>query len=236
MSFEIRIPARYNGPPQSGNGGYSCGTLAAFIEGPARARLHLPPPLDTALTVTIDTDGSVEMRDGETLVGSGGPCDYHLDVPAPPSLQAAERAMAGFPCYEDHAFPTCFVCGPGRPQHDGLDIFPGPVEGSDLLACPWTPAPDLLDDAGLVRAVILWSALDCPGYFAAMRGNLRAAVLGELEGEIIDRPRGGETLVVYSWPLGQDGRKSWGGAAIATAAGEVVASARSTWIELRDPV
>ena len=42
MSTQVTIPARYNGPPDSGNGGYSCGVLAAFIDGPARVRLHSP--------------------------------------------------------------------------------------------------------------------------------------------------------------------------------------------------
>ena len=44
----LSIPARFNGPPASGNGGYSCGVLAACVAGPARVRLHAPPPLDRA--------------------------------------------------------------------------------------------------------------------------------------------------------------------------------------------
>ena len=46
MMAVVSIPSRFNGPPLSGNGGYSCGVLAAFIDGPAQVRLHVPPPLD----------------------------------------------------------------------------------------------------------------------------------------------------------------------------------------------
>ena len=50
MDRSVIIPSRFNGPPDSGNGGYSCGVLAAFIDGPARVRLHVPPPLDKSAT------------------------------------------------------------------------------------------------------------------------------------------------------------------------------------------
>ena len=65
---QIQIPARFNGPPNSGNGGYSCGVLAAFIDGPSRVRLHVPLPLDRELRVVEAQDGRVEMYDGDTLV------------------------------------------------------------------------------------------------------------------------------------------------------------------------
>ena len=233
MHTEVKIPARYNGPPASGNGGYSCGVLAAFINGPARVRLHVPPPLDTPLRVVETAAGGVELYDGDTLVGSGVPAPVELDIPPAPSLEEAEAAAGRYLCYEDHTFPTCFVCGPGRPGHDGLGLFPGSVTSWNLLACPWSPTPDLLDDAGNIRPEIVWSALDCPGYFAAMGKNIRPAVLGELDGELRVAIPGDHPLIVYSWPLGEDGRKLYAGTAIATAAGEVLASSRSTWILLR---
>lgn len=233
MQRETTISSRFNGPPASGNGGYSCGVLAAYLQGPARIRLHVPPPLDTVLSVTPVEGGGVEMYDGDTLVASGSsaPCD--LDVPAPPSEEEALKAMNNFPCYEGHAFPTCFVCGPEREQHDGLELFPGPVPGSaSLWACVWRPAANLLDDDANIRPEILWSALDCPGYFAAMDGNLRPALLGELSGELHTPVPGAGPLVVYAWLIGRDGRKFYAGTAIAHG-GEVVARATSTWIELK---
>ena len=227
------ISHRYNGPPQSGNGGYSCGLLAAHVSGPARVRLHVPPPLDTPLRIEYGGDGDVAMYDGETLVGTGVPAPLSLDIPDAPSLAAASAAMAGYICRDEHAFPTCFVCGPDRPADDGLGLYPGPVNDNTLLACTWEPRDDMLDDAGNVKPEIIWAALDCPGYFAAMEGELRPALLGELLGEIRGDIPGSAPLIVYSWPLGQDGRKYYGGTAIANTDGEVLACSHSTWIELR---
>lgn len=233
MTAQLTIPARFNGPPTSGNGGYSCGVIAAHIQGAARVRLHIPPPLDTPMTVKELTDGGVELYAQDTLVGSGSPATLDIDIPPSPGIAAATQAMAHYPARHDHLFPTCFVCGPGRPAHDGLELYPGAVDDEGLMACTWQAAPDLRDDAGDIREEILWSALDCPGYFAAMRGEPVPAVLGELVGNLHRRVAGDQALVVFAWPLGQDGRKYYAGTAIATTDGEVVASAHSTWIELK---
>ena len=42
----IRIDRRFCGPPNSGNGGYVCGLLAAHIDGGAEITLRVPPPLE----------------------------------------------------------------------------------------------------------------------------------------------------------------------------------------------
>ena len=94
----------------------------------------------------------------------------------------------------------------------------------------WRPAADLLDGNGNIRPEVLWSALDCPGYFAVLGEALSPALLGELVVDLHTVVPGHQPLVVYAWPLGVEGRKCYAGAAIATSAGEVVASARSTWI------
>ena len=231
MQTQTTISARFNGPPASGNGGYSCGVLAAHITGPARIRLHVPPPLDTALRF-VSTAGGAEMYDGDTLVASGEATSLQLEVPNPPSEAEALAAMDGFPFYEGHAFPTCFVCGPEREAHDGLKLFPGPVAGSSVWACLWQPTEDLLDAKGNIRPEIIWSALDCPGYFAAMGGVLRPALLGELASELRETVSGGGPLVVYAWSIGEEGRKIYAGTAVASG-GKVVARASSTWISLK---
>ena len=230
MDQSVIIPSRFNGPPDSGNGGYSCGVLAGFIEGPARVRLHVPPPLDTPLEVRSGENGSVQMYDGDILVGTALPAALELDAPAAPSLQQAADASTRYLCYENHVFPSCFVCGPGRPGHDGLNLFAGPVEDWNLLASPWNPTVDLLDEQGYVLPEIVWSALDCPGYFACMGKNIRPALLGELHASLSGPVPGGEPLLVCAWPLGEDGRKLFAGTAVAGAGGKILAMARSTWI------
>jgi hypothetical protein len=47
----ITIEARYHGPSGSGNGGYTCGRLAALLPGPVEVTLRRPPPLDRSLGV-----------------------------------------------------------------------------------------------------------------------------------------------------------------------------------------
>ena len=232
MQMQTLISARFNGPPTSGNGGYSCGLLAPHISGPASIRLHVPPPLDTELQLTRTASGGVEMHDGDTLVASGKAVSLQLDVPKPPTQVEAMAAMDGFPFYTDHAYPTCFVCGPEREAHDGLGLFSGPVPNTPLWACLWRPAEDMLDAHENIRPEILWSALDCPGYFAAMGGQLRPSLLGELTGELHSVVAGTAPLIVYAWPLGGEGRKFHAGTAIASG-DVVVASARSTWITIK---
>ena len=85
-----------------------------------------------------------------------------------------------------------------------------------------------------MRPEIVWSALDCPGYFAAMGERPHKAVLGELEGHLLGKVPGRDTLVVYAWPLGNEGRKHYAGSAVADSQGRLLACARSTWITLRD--
>lgn len=233
MNISVTIAARFNGPPGSGNGGYSCGILAAFIDGPARVRLHVPPPLDVPLDVRVTDDGGVSMFDGDRPVGTAFPAALELEAPAAPTLALAKAAAGRYPCYEGHIFPTCFVCGPGRPAHDGLEIYAGPVDDWNLLASPWRPAADLLDGSGKVRPEIVWSALDCPGYFACLGENPKPAVLGELHANLLATIPGDTPLVAYAWPLGEDGRKRYAGAAVAMPGGRVLAVARSTWILLR---
>jgi hypothetical protein len=233
MAETVTIASRFNGPPGSGNGGYSCGLLAAFVEGPARVRLQVPPPLDRPLAVRRDKTGGFSMHDDDRLVGTAVPAALEMEAPTVPTLAQAQDAASRYPCYEGHIFPTCFVCGPGRREHDGLELYAGPVNDWSQLACPWRPAPDMLDPRGNVLPEIVWSALDCPGYFACLGENPQPAVLGELHVELLAPVPGDGPLVVCAWPLGKDGRKLYAGTAVALPGGSILARARSTWILLK---
>lgn len=229
MSILVSIPKHCNGPPTSGNGGYSCGLLASQINGAARVRLHTPPPLEVNLHFRSGQDESVAMYFEDTLVGTAWPASLELDIPPAPSLDEARQAGDRYPGYKFHEFPGCYVCGPERSE-DGLCIFPGPVRDWNLLACVWQPRPEVLDERGNVRDEILWSALDCPGYFGARGPEELRALLGELTAELYAPVPGRQPLIVYCWPMGRDGRKAWGGTAIASAEGTVLAASYSLWI------
>ena len=224
----VVIPARFNGPPGSGHGGYSAGLVAAALGPSATVRLAAPPPLDTSMTLE-DTGYGVRLMAGDTLVADARAGRPELDVPPPPDLAAAARASESYPGFVEHPFPTCFGCGPEHP--DGLRIFPGPAGSDGLLAAPWTPAPDLASN-GVVDSVYVWAALDCPSGFACIP-PMSMSVLATMTAEVEAPIHPGESYVITAWPISHDGRKPRGGAAIHDATGTRVAVADTLWITPR---
>jgi hypothetical protein len=105
----VIVPSRFNGPPASGQGGYSSGVLAAHLAGPAAVSLRRPIPLDRELEVRVEKrsaeSGDQEGKDVASEVvarafDAGGELVAEA-VPAPPlapwdasavSLKAAHRA------------------------------------------------------------------------------------------------------------------------------------------------
>ena len=222
----VVIPRRFNGPPESANGGYTCGLVAELLGGSAEVTLRKPPPLDTPLDVVAREDG-VELRDdGGEVVAEGTPADLDLEAaPEPVALDIADRAAKDYAGFAHHAYSTCFTCGPDR--SDGLGIFPGPVPGLDLVASPWLPPP------GEVAPEIVWAALDCPSGWAVDDFQREGMLLGRLAAKRLAPVEGGQPYVVIGWPVGIDGRKRYAGSAVFTAEGELRAFSRSTWIQLR---
>jgi len=230
----ILIERRFCGPPDSGNGGYVCGRLAAHIEGPALVRLQVPPPLETELAVRPAGDG-VELVAGATVIAWARPATLELDVPRAPGFAEAQAAAAGYRGFADHPFPGCFVCGTARGQGDGLRIFPGPLGRGGLVACPWIPDASLADDSGNVRPEFLWSALDCPGAFSYEREAGNASLLGELTASLNGTVAAGERCVAIGWEIAREGRKHHTGTALFSETGELRGIARATWFEVPRP-
>jgi hypothetical protein len=217
----VRIPARFNGPPRSANGGYTCGLVAGLLDGEAEVTLRVPPPLDRELDV-VRADGHVELRDGETVVAEGERAPVEVDVPAPVSLAEAEAASTRYAGFAHHAYPTCFTCGPAR--DDGLGIYAGPVEGRDgVVAATWTPAEEPAPE-------VVWAALDCPSGWAVDDFQREGVLLGRMAARVDRLPAPGEPHVVLGWRVGEEGRKRYAGSALLTADGEALARSRSTWI------
>jgi hypothetical protein len=237
MVSRVIIPARFNGPPGSGNGGYSCGVLGTLIGDAAEVTLRAPPPLDREFSVEVDTEGGERrwrMMDGDTLIAAARAIEPDLTCPEPTTLAIARAAEAAYIGLQGHPYPTCFVCGPGRSEGDGLRIFTGKVDGRDLVASVWTPATSTGTAGGTVDRAVLWSALDCPSYFGGrLNGYGELAVLGRLTAKLLTDVKVGAPHVVIGWPLGRDGRKWEGGSAIFTPEGELCAFARGLWVELR---
>ncbi len=185
--MDVTIDPRFNGPPDSGHGGYVAGVVASFLDGPARVRLHRPPPLGRRLEVRR-REPDVTLLDGDTVVATGAPDDVALVVPDVVSFAEAEAASRGYPGFGEHLFTRCFACGPSRAAGDGLRIFPGPVPGRQVVAASWTPGASLTHGGGAVRPEFLWAALDCPsGWAVIVDGDGRPSLLGEM-GARLDEP------------------------------------------------
>ncbi len=233
MPQTITIARRFNGPSGSGNGGYVCGLMAKLIDGPSEATLRAPPPLEKPLTLARDDSGAVSLMDGDALIGEAKPVPFALAAPPAPTLAEARAAAGRYAGLRDHRYPTCFVCGTGRPHHDGLNLFTGPVEGRNLVACTWRPSADLADEAGIVRPEFVHAALDCPSYWALPHAG-KPALLARLVSNIdAPLPRAGEDLIVAAWPISSDGRKHRGAAALYSTSGAVLARSEALWIEPR---
>jgi hypothetical protein len=217
----ITIAGRFNGPKGSANGGYTCGLVAELLGGAAEVTLRSPPPLDRPLGVERNGD-HVRVVDGERVVAEAVPTQLELEIPAAPTYEQAVSASAQYPGFDEHAFPTCFVCGPERDAGDGLRIFAGPL-GDGRVASPWVPTE--------VDPQIVWAALDCPGAIAVGFPDRGETLLGRFAARVEALPEVGERCVVVGWPLGEEGRKLYAGTALFGDDARPLARARATWIE-----
>jgi len=229
----LTIPRRFNGPLDSGNGGYAAGLVAEFVSGQAQVSLRSPVPLDRPLDVVTDDDGAARVLDGDTLVAEARPtAAVALDVPAPVSADAARTAMDGYRGLDTGPFHRCFVCG--RAREDSFGVFAGRVEGRDVVASTWTPPAWAADEQGNTRPELIWAVLDCPTYFASyIDEDLQLSFLASFAVRIDAPVVAGREHVVIAWPIGRDGRKLRSGSAVMTAEGETLAVADALLIEPR---
>ncbi len=249
MTTTLTIAPRFCGPPDSANGGYCAGRLAAAVNsGPGAAvevTLRAPVPLARSLAVVAGGDGEVgagevELRDGDLVVATARVATLELDVVARlaplsgagvrETIERAHAVAATSPMLrapDAHPFPGCFVCGTDRLDGDGLRLFPARLPGSDLYAVVWTPAE--------VAPEFVWSALDCPSSFPMYLDEdpfEGPCVLGRITARIDALPEIGEDHVVVSWREAVEGRKLITGSALLDADGRVLAAARATWIRI----
>jgi hypothetical protein len=247
---EIVVPRRFCGPPSSGNGGWSAGALAAVtIERadhndpwPAiTVSLRRPPPLDTEMPVADDEGWTVASYDGDP-VARAQVADHELSEVPPVTPAEARAATQGYRGFIAHPFPTCFTCGIGREEGDGLRIFPGDVDGDEQgrVAAPWTPHPSVAEDWHLYQepardasVPVAWAALDCVGGWSTDIEE-RPMVLGTITLRLDSLPRIGEEHVLVGATRGSEGRKTFTAATLYDSSGGVVATAEHVWITV-DP-
>jgi hypothetical protein len=216
------VDARHNGPPGSGNGGWTAGLIGAYItDGVAEVTLQKPPPLETPLTVVYTADGLRVLDPSEVVIATARSREDDISPVAAATLAEAEQASSNYPGHGRHHFPTCFVCGPQRP--DGLRIYPGKLPDG-RTASPFEVPSD-------VDAVMVWAALDCPGGWAVIEGD-RPWVLGRFAVTIGHLPQPGDRCVVVGQAVSREGRKALVRTTLYTPDERVAARGEATWIAL----
>ncbi|MFI6870011.1 hypothetical protein [Nocardia sp. NPDC050406] len=214
----LRISSRFNGPPDSGNGGYVAGLLAERSDHDVvTVVLRNPAPLEVPLLVR---DGG--LFHDETLIAQSSAGEFEYEVPPPVSHAVAAAARSGYQSSE--LFGRCFGCGILR--EDGLRIQPG-VVGEGVVAAAWTP-----DGTVPVGAPLLWAAMDCPGGWSVPEMFERPAVLGSMTAAVHDLPAPGEDCVVVGVFHTQNGRKARTSTALYGADERLLGRAEQIWIRI----
>ncbi len=241
----IVIPKKFCGPPDSGNGGYTCGLVAQAMGGTSEVTLRMPIPVERVMHVQFVDQKHAHLKSGDDLIAEAAHFEMELGAAPTISFSDAVRAAEHSPAFTNHPFPTCFVCGPLRAQGDGLRIFPGSVndgavsgfvEGignfQHVFAAPWVPAASLADKDDKIPDEIVWAALDCPTGFAGGFPYEGKLVTGRLGAKLLSPVRAEERCVLLSWRIGVEGRKHHAAAVLLGEEGVVHAEARATWIKL----
>lgn len=217
------VSARFDGIPGFTLGGWLAGQVASVLGDEVEVRLLRPFRSGSALTVERTGDGARALSEGE-VVAEGRPWPGTLEPPRTPKLAEAIRASEGYSGFGEHPFPSCYCCGPGRAEGEGLRIFPG-VVAEGLLAAPWTPHPAHCDAHGHAPLETLWSASDCPALWALMHaeppGTGRCVVSGTLRLRRLALVPSGEPHVIIAWKTGESGRRIEAGVAFLAADGSL---------------
>jgi hypothetical protein len=233
----IVLDPRFNGPPDSANGGYACGAIGELVDGPAEVSLLSPPPLGTRLSIAFTADGGVEATgpDGVAIARARPVDGVDLEPPVRPSLADAREAARHHPFHDvENGFSRCYVCGSRR--HDGLGIHFGPLAGhDDVTAAVFLPDATVPNRDGDVAPQLVWAALDCPSYTPALWDGERPSLLARLAVERLECVCVGEPIIATGWHLGSEGRKHHTASALLSTDGRVLARARALWITLRSP-
>ena len=228
------IKSRFNGPPNSGNGGYVGGLIAKEIGGIVQVTLHKPPPLDKDMKL-VDQGEEWTLTHGKTIVARAKTSTLTVEPNIIPSMADAVLCETRYPGFKRHAFPHCFVCGPQRSEHDGLRLFTGVSGGKDYVAAPFRTFDELYDEDGQMSTEFIWAALDCPGAYAITQiQEEKVLVLGRMTVSVKSKISKSERLIVSGWYIGTDKKKNYSGSAIINSDGEVKAVGEATWIEV-DP-
>ncbi|MCI4061231.1 hypothetical protein MRQ36_01035 [Micromonospora sp. R77] len=221
MTARLRVEPRYGGPPGAGNGGWTCGLVAAALPAaPAvpEVTLRSPAPLGVPLTLHPDGTGAALHAPGGRLVATVRPRSAGIPAVAP-----AGPPTGWVPRHGPHHLPTCFVCGPRRP--DGLRIRPRRAADGSTSGVVVLPAD------GVPVRLAVWAALDCPGGWTVIEPD-RSYLLGRLAVAVDRLPRPGTECLVVGRVVRTEGRRALVRSTLYDVDGAVAARAEATWVSV----
>ncbi|MBV7703002.1 hypothetical protein NOVA_09505 [Nocardia nova] len=230
----ITIPTHIHGYPDLAFGGYVAGMLADRVGGEVRVDFRRGVPVRTPVLITDSESGSVLTDSDGTIFAEASPGSVELAVTPPPAWEEAVVASrdsfaAGRP------IPDCYGCGTANAPGRGLRLYPWRMRDHDLVAAAWVPDAELAGPGGHLTTENIWSAVDCPGGWAAIElsGMRPGGVTAALTTRRIGPVRAGEKYLVWSWPIAASGRKHTVGVAISTPKGDLRVLAEALWVEPR---
>jgi len=230
----ITIPTHIHGYPDLAFGGYVAGMLADRVGAEVRVDFRRGVPVRTPVQITDTESGSVLTDSDGTVLAEASPGSVELAVTPPPTWEDAVVASRDS-FAAGRAIPDCYGCGTANTPGRGLRLYPWRLRDQDLVAAAWVPDAELAGPGGHLTTENIWSAVDCPGGWAAIElsgmspGGLTAALTTRRIGPV----RAGEKYLVWSWPIATSGRKHTVGAAISTPKGDLRVLAEALWIEPR---
>jgi hypothetical protein len=231
----IRVGTWFQGPTESGQGGWTAHRLATAIGEPVTVAIRRAIPLDIDMTI-------IAVDDGWHLVDPAQPSEPVLiatrsdlifaDTTAV-SINSAADARTRFPLHNEHPVPECFSCGTNA---DSMRVHSGPL-ADGRWATDWTVPDWAVNAAGTVDEGALWAAIDCAqAWYAGNAGGRRHSVTVQLAVEVLEPLEPGVTYSLGAWngtyDTEWDGRKRGAGGAVFAANGTCVARSSSFWIAI----
>lgn len=247
VSAPIRIGGRFQGPPGSGQGGWTAQRFVSALGEQTDAELTVAIraaiPLETDLSiVAVGTDDEpcwTLVAPDDTVVMVASPWSPRFADTEPVSIGEAAAARRRFgSLVDDHPVPSCFSCGPS-PGSMGVHAAPLTVgdRRDDRFATDWTVPDWAVDRDGTVDPGVLWAAIDCcVAWWVGWSRHPRTALTVQYAVDELRPLRPGATYALVGWSGDHDpewdGRKRHGASAAFDSDGRCVARSVSFWVSI----
>ena len=232
MTDTVRIGHWYQGPTDSGQGGWAAHRFVQALGRPASVAIKAPVPLETDLIVDHGT-GRLTAEDGTTIMIASDVTEPFASTEAI-SIEDAAAARRRFgDLATDHPVPFCFSCGV---QHDSMKVHAAPL-GDGRFASDWTVPDWAVGAGGSVDEGALWAAIDCcAAWWVGHSRDRRVAFTVQFATEVLHPLTPGATYALVAWSGDHDpewdGRKRHAASAAFDRNGRCVARSTSFWVSV----